>query len=180
MSEAVNRCWIGLGGGQAPKLCVGGGDATEMKNNIADLFGTEMVDTMLNYFANEAETSVHRAATQAAMDAGIVTTGPTGAAQSASPGPARGAGTSTPAAPNTAPPSTSGQAAPAEEEDQYGNKYTYNVPGAPSCPHGPRVRKAGKSRAGKDYVGWFCVTGSPYARRNNIPDDKGCKAEFSN
>lgn len=40
--------------------------------------------------------------------------------------------------------------------DQWGSVFTFAVPGAPSCPHGPRVKKDAVSKAGKPYTAWVC------------------------
>lgn len=77
-----------------------------------------------------------------------------------------------------APPQTS--QGPLEETDKWGNHFTYNVPGAPNCPHGTRVLKAGISQKGSAYKGWACPTQAPSAYRNGIQADKSCKMEFVN
>ncbi len=64
-----------------------------------------------------------------------------------------------------------------EENDKWNNRYVYNVPGAPSCAHGVRVQKHGKSQAGKNYTGWVCPTQTPYAFRNKVTKAE-CSMEF--
>ncbi|MBX6421838.1 MAG: hypothetical protein IRZ06_12655 [Nevskia sp.] len=58
------------------------------------------------------------------------------------------------------PPPTPQQAAPTapqqERVDKWGNHYTWGVPGAPACPHGTRVRKAGTRKDGTPFTAWLC------------------------
>ena len=46
------------------------------------------------------------------------------------------------------------------QTDKYGNRYTRNVPGAPTCPHvtthGPRILKEGKRKDGSPYKAYIC------------------------
>jgi hypothetical protein len=62
-----------------------------------------------------------------------------------------------------APTQTNAPAAGAETiADRYQNQWTYNSPGAPLCAHGVAYAvKAGTSKAGKSYRGWFCTKGGP-------------------
>lgn len=82
----------------------------------------------------------------------------------------------TPAAPAAAAPA--GAVEPATEEDRFGNRWTYGVPGAPVGPHGPKVMKEGKSKAGKAYKAWMCYTHSPSAYRKGIKKDESVEPEW--
>ena len=66
---------------------------------------------------------------------------------------------------------------PREESDRWGNVYTYGIPGAPTCAHGPRVQKKGTSQAGKKYTGWECITKSPHGFRQKMTKSD-CQMEF--
>jgi hypothetical protein len=61
-------------------------------------------------------------------------------------------------------------------QDNFGNAWTYNLAGAPSCKHGPMPQKRGRSKAGKPYTGWFCPAGGPQWRGDR--SDK-CPAVFN-
>ena len=67
---------------------------------------------------------------------------------------------------------------PREETDKWGNVWTYAIPAAPSCPHGPRVQKKGTSQAGKKYTGWECITKSPHGFRSKM-QKSDCSMEWA-
>ena len=67
---------------------------------------------------------------------------------------------------------------PREETDRWGNVYTYGIPGAPTCAHGPRVQKKGTSQAGKKYTGWECITKSPHGFRQKMTKSD-CSMEWA-
>ena len=77
--------------------------------------------------------------------------------------------TPAPAAPAAAPTGT------ATTTDQWGNVYTHNVPGAPSCPHGTMVLKAGTRKDGKPFKAYVCPV--PVANYRNKTD---CKPSYVN
>jgi hypothetical protein len=60
-------------------------------------------------------------------------------------------------------------------QDNFGNAWTYGLPSAPACKHGPMPQKRGRSKAGKPYTGWFCPAGGPSWRGDR--GDK-CQAVF--
>lgn len=41
--------------------------------------------------------------------------------------------------------------------DKYGNKYTFNLPTAPDCAHGPRAFKEWRDKKGMDRKAWVCA-----------------------
>ena len=44
--------------------------------------------------------------------------------------------------------------------DKWGTQFTYGAPGAPACPHGPRLLLNATGKSGKPYTAWACqVTG---------------------
>lgn len=74
---------------------------------------------------------------------------------------------------NAAPPAPSSNTK--QETDKFGRTYTYEVPGAPTCPHGTTVLLEATSKAGKPYKRWECGTKSPAAYRAKVQKVDSCE-----
>lgn len=157
----TDNIWISAKVG-AITLTISGNDPSNFQDNVMAVLGPESTETIGQLFTaaflNGAETAFQAQAQDAVIAAGMAS--PTNAAS----GPA----SSQEAVTRPQTPAVSSESALREETDKWNNVWTYNVPGAPSCPHGVRVQKKGKSQQGKAYTGWSCPTQSPYAFRNKI------------
>ncbi len=138
-------------------VVLGGKDAAEFQDNVLAVLGPEAGEAVGAMFQTAL---LEKFATTNLIDAGM--------AQQNQATPAQQAVT-------TPSPSSSG---PKEETDNWGGVWTYEIPGAPSCPHGARVQKVAKSKAGKMYTAWCCPTASPSAYRNKVAK-ADCAMEFA-
>lgn len=142
-------------------VVLGGTDPADFQNNVMSILGPEAGELIGSLFEQALIQKTAEGNVQAAMGP---TQSPSAGAQSAqvpagaaASGPANGTHTS--------------------ETDKWGNSWTYNIPGAPSCAHGVRVQKKGTSQAGKSYTGWACPTQSPHAYRSKVTKAE-CAMEF--
>lgn len=139
-------------------VVIGGNDPADFQNNVLSVLGPEALDhigalftaALLDVPADKGQAAAQQL-TQATTPATAAVTQP-----------------QTPA-------TTDG---PREETDRWGNQWTYGVPAAPSCPHGPRVQKKGTSQAGKKYTGWECITKSPHGFRQKMTKSD-CSMEWA-
>jgi hypothetical protein len=146
-------------------VVIGGNDPADFQNNLLSVLGPDAVETIGNAFkvalVDRVEQAIMTNAADVVMAAGLV---PSGQPSDAVTQPSV--------------PSTQQESGIREETDKWGGVWTYNVPGAPACPHGPRVQKKATSQAGKPYVAWCCPTTSPFAYRQKITK-ADCKMEFA-
>lgn len=151
-------------------VLIAGSNPAEFQDNILGILGPDAAETIGNAFKIALVDRVEQAMLTNAADvvqaAGMVNKQYYGDV------PATDAVT-TPSVP-----ATQAENVLREEIDKWGSVWTYNVPGAPSCPHGPRVQKKATSQAGKPYTGWCCPTTSPFAYRQKIVK-ADCKMEFA-
>lgn len=146
-------------------VVIAGDTPAEFQDNAMAILGPDAMDSIGEAFKAALVAGAEMGVMTKAQDTVIAA----GMAQST---PAQAAVT-TPAVP-----ATSSESSVKEETDKWGKKFTYGVPGAPSCPHGPRVKINAISKAGKPYEGWVCPTTTPYAFRNKIAK-QDCAMEFA-
>jgi len=48
-----------------------------------------------------------------------------------------------------------------QDTDRFGNRWTFGLPDAPSCEHGPTARVNGTSQQGRKYTAFKCALGGP-------------------
>lgn len=175
----ADNIWISAKVG-AITLTIGGTDPATFQDNIISVLGPESPDTIGELFTaaflSGAETALHAQAADAVIAAGMAAPNPGSNAR-------REAEHDTPrqasAAPQAQPPAAATSEA-REETDKFGRRFTYAVPGAPSCPHGPRVKMNATSKnTGKAYEAWVCPTTTPFAYRQKI-QKQDCPMEFAN
>lgn len=143
-------------------VVIAGDTPEEFLANCAAILGEE--SNILNVFAMalDADAMVETQAKRNVIDT-FASTPPTQAAA-----PAQGAAPATPTADGET----------KSETDKFGREWTYGIPGAASCSHGPMVRVNAKGKeSGKPYSQWKCITQSPVGFRQKATKSD-CPAEF--
>lgn len=161
-------------------VVIGGTDPANFQDNVLSILGEDGAAAVADAFKVALVDRVQQAILTNAADVVFAAGMASAATHATSGGSGMAAGMATPQSSVTSPsvPATQAENVLREETDKWGSVWTYNVPGAPSCPHGPRVQKKATSQAGKPYVGWCCPTTSPFAYRQKITK-ADCKMEFA-
>ncbi len=157
----TNDCKIQISGKVGDIIVLISGDSpASFQDAVHSVLGPDAGEAVGQMFQTAL---LEKFATTSLIDAGMVTT----------------QATATPAqAAVTQPQLPANNDGPREETDQWQNRFIYGIPGAPSCPHGARVQKKGKSKAGKDYTAFVCPTQTPSAFRNKIAKSD-CTVEWA-
>lgn len=142
-------------------VVIGGADPASFQDNVMGILGPEAGELIGSLFEQALIQKTAERNVQSAM-------GPTSS---------QNAGAQSAQVPAAAAVSGPANGTHTSETDKWGNSWTYNIPGAPSCAHGVRVQKKGTSQAGKAYTGWACPTQSPHAYRNKVAKAE-CAMEF--
>lgn len=141
---------------------IGGNTPAEFQDNAMAILGPDAMDSIGEAFKAAlvagAETGVMTKAQDTVIAAGM-------------------AAPSTPAEAVTQPavPATTPEAAVKTETDKWGGVWTYQIPGAPSCAHGPTVLKDWIAQSGKRTKRYMCPTQSPFAYRQKIQKVSDCE-----
>lgn len=153
-------------------VVIGGQNAADFQDNLLSILGPDAAETIGNAFKVALVDRVEQAMLTNAADV-VQAAGMTKVqravqavtSQSEPPdGPYPGSAVTTPSVPASNGPDTV-----RSETDKFGRTFSYQVPGAPSCAHGPTVKMDAKAKAsGKPYTKWICPTQTPFAFRQKI------------
>jgi hypothetical protein len=157
----TNKIQLSVDSNGRPIFVVAGDNPAEFEQNVINLFGTAAYETIIGWAdgrIQSMELAGAEAVAAAFPGAKAVAYGDNKAAQDVQ-----------------LPKDNDG---PFTETDRWGNKFTYNLPGAPVGPNGPKVLKEGTSKAGKPYKAWWSPTDTPYAFRNKIQKDENESPEW--